>query len=81
MGLMQLMGATADELGVRDPFEAADNAEGGARYLRRLLARYGGDTRRALWAYNAGPGVIPRSGPITPPRETRAYAHRVHAGL
>jgi soluble lytic murein transglycosylase-like protein len=75
MGLMQLMPATARGLGVGDPFDARDNAEGGVRYLRQLWRRYGGDRRRVAAAYNAGPGAVPRAGPI--PAGARAYAERV----
>jgi soluble lytic murein transglycosylase-like protein len=53
------------------------NADGATRLLRQLLDRYGGDTQRALWAYNAGPGNVPRHGPVSPPPETRAYARQV----
>lgn len=75
MGVMQLMPATARGLGVGDPFDARDSADGGVRYLRRLWRRYGGDRRRVAAAYNAGPGAVPRRGPI--PGPARAYAERV----
>lgn len=75
MGLMQLMPATARGLDVDDPFSVRDNADGGVRYLRKLWRRYRGDRRRVLAAYNAGPGAVPRKGPI--PRATRGYVKRV----
>lgn len=79
MGLMQLMPSTARAMGVRDPFDAMDNALGGTRYLAQLLRRYGRDTRRAVAAYNAGPGRVPRRGPLKLPRETRLYLNTVLA--
>lgn len=81
MGLMQLMPATANELGVRDPFDVRDNADGGVRYLRQLLALYRGDARRAVAAYNVGMGRVPVSGPHALPLETRTYVGRVFSAL
>jgi hypothetical protein len=76
VGLMQLMPGTAADLGV-DPKLAAENAEGGAKYLRTLLLRYHGDSALALAAYNAGPGAVTRFGGVPPYEETRRYVIRV----
>jgi soluble lytic murein transglycosylase-like protein len=53
------------------------NLEGGARYLRQQLDRFGGDVERALAAYNAGPGRVMRAGGVPNIPETRAYVAAV----
>jgi hypothetical protein len=75
-GLMQLMPATARELGVTDIFDPEQNIMGGAKYLKQQLDKYG-SPEIALAAYNAGPGAVQKYGGIPPYRETQNYVKRI----
>lgn len=78
LGLMQLMPDTAQELGVGDRSDAAQNLLGGARYLAEMMEKYTGRLDVALAAYNAGPGTVDRLGGKIPDyEETRRYIQRV----
>jgi soluble lytic murein transglycosylase-like protein len=79
VGLTQLMPSTAAALGVTDPTDPAQSLQGGARYLRQQLDRFGGDERLALAAYNAGPGAVAKYGGVPPYAETQGYVNKVLA--
>jgi soluble lytic murein transglycosylase-like protein len=76
-GLMQLMPATAEDLHVEDPFDAKQNVEAGAKYLKQLLDRYKGDVKLALAAYNAGPAAVDQAGKIPEIKETQHYVDAI----
>ncbi len=80
-GLMQLMPQTSLTYGVANPFDPQQNVRGGAHYLRDLLARYRGDIRLTLAAYNAGPAIVDARRGIPDFAETRAYIARVTASM
>jgi soluble lytic murein transglycosylase-like protein len=76
-GLMQLMPATAADLGVSDSFKPEQNVRGGSTYLDWLLTRYNNNLALALAAYNAGPAAVDKYNGIPPYRETKLYVARV----
>ncbi len=76
-GLMQLMPATADWLGVTNPFDPTDNLRGGIRLIKRLVERYRGNLDLALAAYNAGEAAVEKYKGIPPYPETIDYVSKV----
>lgn len=76
IGVMQLMPDTAAGLGV-DPYDEKQNVEGGAKYLREMLDTFGGDVKKAVAAYNAGPAAVKAYGGVPPYPETQEYVSRV----
>jgi len=78
MGLMQLMPGTARRLGVRKPFDAAENIRGGTQYMKELMDMFGGKVDLVLASYNAGEGAVLKYGRNVPPyRETRDYVKTI----
>ena len=84
LGLTELMPETALEMGVTNRTDPEQSLRGGFGYLRKLIDRYGGDTEKALMAYNWGPTNVNKAI-LTPPtgkkaagqRRARAYAAKV----
>jgi soluble lytic murein transglycosylase-like protein len=78
VGLMQLMPGTAKRYGVVNRRNPVDNVDGGARYLRDLLAMFDNNLSLALAAYNAGEGAVKEYGNKIPPyEETKNYVIKV----
>jgi soluble lytic murein transglycosylase-like protein len=79
MGLMQLMPETARNLGVQNAFHPGQNIDGGAKYIRQMIDKFG-NIEHAVAAYNAGPGNVSKYGGIPPFRETQDYVPNVLGG-
>jgi soluble lytic murein transglycosylase-like protein len=77
VGLMQLIPGTAQRYGVGNPFDPAQNVEGGTTYLRWLLDRYKGDLTKSLAAYNAGERAVDQNRGVPAYPETKRYVQRV----
>lgn len=80
MGLCQLMPGTAASLGVKNPWEPAQNIAAGAKYLGRLVRKFK-DQDLAVAAYNAGPGAVARAGGIPHIAETVRYVGKVRRAM
>ncbi len=76
VGVMQLMPETAAGLGV-NPYDERENVEGGAKYIKEMLDTFGGDVKKAVAAYNAGPQAVKDYGGVPPYRETQNYVNKV----
>ena len=79
MGLMQLMPETAKSLVVINAYNPWENVEGGVKYLKDLMDRFGNDEKLALAAYNAGPNAVKKYGGIPPYKETQNYVNAIMA--
>jgi soluble lytic murein transglycosylase-like protein len=76
-GVMQLMPEVISDYSVKDPFSAKQSIMAGAKYLKTLETRYGGDNVLTAAAYNAGVGAVAQFGGVPPYLETREYVARV----
>jgi soluble lytic murein transglycosylase-like protein len=80
-GLMQLMPATSEQFGVKDPFDPRQSVEAGAKLLKQLLTKYNNDVSLALAAYNAGEGRVDHDGGVPQIPETQNYVNDIQSKL
>jgi hypothetical protein len=78
-GLMQLMPATAQRLGVNNSFDPEQNIRGGVKHFRSLMDNFNNDLELSLAAYNAGENLVQRLGRVPEIRETKDYVQSVTA--
>lgn len=78
-GLMQMMPATAQRFGLKDPFDATANVQAGTKYLKWLLKRFDGNVSLALAGYNAGEGAVDKYKGVPPYNETQNYVRKIVA--
>lgn len=76
-GLMQLMPATAEMLGVEDYDHPEDNINAGVKYFKQLLDQFDGNIKLALAAYNAGSGKVRAYQGVPPYKQTQDYIKKV----
>ena len=76
---MQMMPATAQRFGLKDPFDPAQNVAAGTKYLKWLLQRFNGDVSLALAGYNAGEGAVDKYKGVPPFGETQNYVKKIVA--
>lgn len=80
-GIMQIMPATAQWLGLEDPWDAEKSIDAGTKYLRKLLDRYDDDYELAAAAYNAGMGNVEKYDGVPPFSETQEYVKKIKARM
>ncbi len=80
-GLMQLMPATSELFGVKDPFDPHQNVQAGTKLLKQLLTKYNNDVSLALAAYNAGEGRVDKDGGVPQIQETQNYVSDIQSKL
>lgn len=78
-GIAQIMPATARGWGV-NPNDPDASLRAAAKAMRKYLDSYKGDWRKALAAYNAGPGAVAKYGGVPPYAETQNYVKKILAG-
>ena len=80
-GIMQLMPATSEQFGVKDPFDAKQNVEAGTKLLKQLLTKYNDNVSLALAAYNAGEGRVDKDGGVPKIPETQHYVTDIQSRI
>lgn len=80
-GHFQFMPKTAEEYGLKNPYDFNESSDAAARKMRDLLKQYNGDLSQATAAYNWGQGNLAKNGMEGAPKETREYVAKIATGM
>jgi len=80
-GDFQFMPKTAQQYGLKNPYDFNESSEAAARMMKDLMAANSGNLTRALSAYNWGQGNLNKYGIESAPPETRNFSREIEGRM